>query len=275
MSNNAKKARICLNPLQAFFQRSKSKSAQQFQKSFTEESISIVEDDYDTLSSEEEEELFFPRVIMKPLGEIDKLKKIMVNSLLFSNPLFTGKRINVLAYALERVEGEVDERLKFFIVEKGIVHITESNKERTLKTGDCFGDINILNNIQTSVFFNFSDDCVIWSLDKFSFDSLVRTIISPFLQNTLPILTENSLMKGLSFEEKHLLLYGSHLLEIHEKEILFRNGDMPFFFYILVEGKVEEFSKSDEDEENEFQGLQGNPEVNIEKSSILNNFRSQ
>ena len=230
MSNNAAKPRFCcLTTLLYIFKRKENQDS--LDLSNANESLSVLEDEYDTLSSEDDDEMEFARIIMKPIDEMERLKELMSNSLFFSNELFSLKKIQIIAYAFEKVElRKSNEILNFpqilqqmFMIESGSFIVKSKNGvERRLGKGDCFGEYSILYKTNNHQEITNDGECVIWTIDLNSFDSLIAPVISQFLHFSIEILKSTPFLKELSDLEQNLLLYGSHILELSSNEILYR-----------------------------------------------------
>ena len=130
---------------------------------------------------------FVPRIIQKTEEQINKIKARIVSSFLFSN--LEPNELEIVIGAMDEkhfkpgenviTQGENGDCL--YVVEEGNLdctkHFTQDGEEKYLKTyvpGESFGELALLYNAPRAATIKAKTDCVLWVLDRETFNNIVK-----------------------------------------------------------------------------------------------------
>ena len=194
---------------------------------------------------------FVPKIIPKNEDQMNRIKGKIISSFIFSS--LEKKDLEVVINAMEEKKFKLNENVItqgedgdcLYIVETGILKCFKTfNPESTPKylrdyeSGDSFGELALLYNCpRAATIVCSSDECILWSLDRETFNHIVkdaeqkkREKYENFLKNVDILSTIDSYELGQICNSLKDGIY-------KKDEYIIREGELGDVFYIIEEGK--------------------------------------
>ena len=194
---------------------------------------------------------FVPRIIQKTEEQINKIKARIVSSFLFSN--LEPNELEIVIGAMDEkhfkpgenviTQGENGDCL--YVVEEGNLdctkHFTQDGEEKYLKTyvpGESFGELALLYNAPRAATIKAKTDCVLWVLDRETFNNIVKEAAQKKREKYEAFLKKVDILSTIDSYE---LTQISDALKgnVYKKgEYIIKEGESGDVFYILEEGEA-------------------------------------
>ena len=194
---------------------------------------------------------FVPKIIPKNEDQMNRIKGKIISSFIFSS--LEKKDLEVVINAMEEKKFKLNENVItqgedgdcLYIVETGILKCFKTfNPESTPKylrdyeSGDSFGELALLYNCpRAATIVCSSDECILWSLDRETFNHIVKDAAQKkrekyenFLKNVDILSTIDSYELGQICDSLKDGIY-------KKDEYIIREGELGDVFYIIEEGK--------------------------------------
>ena len=194
---------------------------------------------------------FVPRIIPKNEDQMNRIKGKIISSFIFSS--LDKKDLDVVINAMEEKRFKLNENVItqgddgdcLYIVETGILKCYKTfNPESSPKflkqyeSGDSFGELALLYNCpRAATIVCSSDECILWSLDRETFNNIVKEAAQKkrekyenFLKNVDILSTIDSYELGQICDSLKDGIY-------KKDDYIIREGEFGDVFYILEEGK--------------------------------------
>jgi cAMP-dependent protein kinase regulator len=130
-------------------------------------------------------------------------------------------------------------------VERGIFNCYKENEDgtRTLlmeyKEGQMFGELAVIYNCpRTATIIAQSDNCLLFSLDRQTFNYVVRDSTMKRNEKHMKILASVPILETLDHYERSKVLDACRSIEYDEGEIVISEGEEAQAFYILLKGEA-------------------------------------
>ena len=194
---------------------------------------------------------FVPKIIPKNEDQMNRIKGKIISSFIFSS--LEKKDLEVVINAMEEKKFKLNENVItqgedgdcLYIVETGILKCFKTfNPESTPKylrdyeSGDSFGELALLYNCpRAATIVCSSDECILWSLDRETFNHIVKDAAQKkrekyenFLKNVDILSTIDSYELGQICDSLKEGIY-------KKDDYIIREGELGDVFYIIEEGK--------------------------------------
>ena len=194
---------------------------------------------------------FVPKIIPKNEDQMNRIKGKIISSFIFSS--LEKKDLEIVINAMEEKKFKLDDNVItqgedgdcLYIVETGILKCFKTfNPEnspkflRNYESGDSFGELALLYNCpRAATIVCASDECILWSLDRETFNHIVKDAAQKkrekyenFLKNVDILSTIDSYELGQICDSLKDGIY-------KKDEYIIREGELGDVFYIIEEGK--------------------------------------
>lgn len=190
---------------------------------------------------------FVAPVITKTDEQKDRLKSVLSKSFLFSTledndmTVVIGAMSEVNAAEGERVISQGDQGDFLFVIETGkldcIIKINGEDKVvKTCEAGDVFGELALLYNCPRAATVAAKDACVLWKLDRDTFNNIVKEAAQKKRQRYDAFLAKVPLLSNMDAYERSQLADALKIEQVTDGAAIFKQGDVGNKFYILEEG---------------------------------------
>jgi cAMP-dependent protein kinase regulator len=192
---------------------------------------------------------FVPPVITKTDEQKERLRNVLVKSFLFNT--LDDNDFTVVIGAMSEVnaaEGEIvikqgDQGDFLFVIETGKLDcvITVDGNEKVVKTceaGDVFGELALLYNCPRAATVRATEACVLWKLDRDTFNSIVKDGAQKKRQRYDTFLAKVPLLSNMDAYERSQLADALKIENFVDGAIIFKQGDVGNKFYIIEEGSA-------------------------------------
>ena len=193
---------------------------------------------------------FVPRVIEKTEEQINKIKARIVSSFLFSN--LEPNELEIVIGAMDEkhfkpgenviTQGENGDCL--YVVEEGNLdctkHFTQDGEEKYLKTyvpGESFGELALLYNAPRAATIKAKTDCVLWVLDRETFNNIVKDAAQKKREKYESFLRKVDILSTIDSYELMQISDAIKTAVFHHDDYIIKEGEMGDVFYILEEGE--------------------------------------
>ena len=193
---------------------------------------------------------FVPRVIEKTDEQISKIKARIVSSFLFSN--LEQNELEIVIGAMDEkhykpgdnviTQGESGDCL--YVVEEGNLdctkHFTQDGEEKYLKTyvpGESFGELALLYNAPRAATIKAKTDCVLWVLDRETFNNIVKDAAQKKREKYESFLKKVDILSTIEPYELMQISDAIKTAVFHHDDYIIKEGEMGDVFYILEEGE--------------------------------------
>ena len=219
-------------------------------------------------------EKFKPRLLQKTESQITRIKGRILQSFLFNT--LDAKDINIVVGAMDEKgfkEGEVviqqgDEGDCLYIVESGELDCyktMKNNQEKFLKTyvpGEAFGELALLYNSPRAATIKAKTSCVLWCLDRDTFNNIVKESARLKRQKYETFLKSVEILSTMDDYEISVVSEALRRCVFREGEYIIRQGEVGDVFYIIEEGEAVAFGNKDH-------GKSSIPEMNYTKGNYF------
>jgi len=190
---------------------------------------------------------FVPPVIAKTDEQKDRLKNVLVKSFLFSTleendmTVVIGAMSEVIAPDGERVITQGEQGDFLFVIESGkldcIIKIEGVDKVvKTCEAGDVFGELALLYNCPRAATVQAKDSCVLWKLDRDTFNNIVKEGAEKKRQRYDNFLAKVPLLSNMDAYERSQLADAIKIEQFADAAVIFKQGDVGSTFYIIEDG---------------------------------------
>lgn len=175
---------------------------------------------------------FTPPVYQKTDDQTSRLSATLGKSFLFSacdedaKKVLIGAMEEVNAKAGEKVIKQGDDGDFLFVIEAGVLECWKKFPDKddeimvkTVNAGDVFGELALLYNTTRAASVVCKEDCVLWKLDRQTFNAIVKDASQAKRDKFEKILNQVPLLAGMDSYERSQLADAL-------KEITFKQGDM-------------------------------------------------
>mmetsp|Transcript_72843 Transcript_72843/g.127476 ORF Transcript_72843/g.127476 Transcript_72843/m.127476 type:complete len:403 (+) Transcript_72843:100-1308(+) len=192
---------------------------------------------------------FVAPVIAKTDEQKERLKGCLSKSFLFSNledqdmTIVIGAMKEVNAEAKERVINQGESGDFLFVIESGkldcIIVIDGTEKVvKTCESGDVFGELALLYNCPRAASVEASEKCVLWQLDRDTFNNIVKEAAQKKRQRYDNFLAKVPLLAGMDAYERSQLADALKTETVADGASVCQQGDVGNKFYIIEEGEA-------------------------------------
>lgn len=195
---------------------------------------------------------------MKPKAEASKKSETVFNSILeLMKKCFIFKTIDPDDYQTvisamqkrtytdgEQVIKQGDDGSEMYLVEKGSLNCTktiEDGSEMQLRTqveGEAFGELALMYNVPRAANIRATSDCVLWALDRATFNYYVKDSAIRRRQELIEFLGSVSVLSEVSQDEKEKLADCFAKETQNDDEKIINQGDAGDKFYLVKEGEA-------------------------------------
>ena len=194
-------------------------------------------------------ENFVPKKIIKTLEQINRIKSKLLSSWIFSN---LGKNeIEIVIDAMEEKIFNKNETIInqyengdcLYIVEEGNLECFKKSKNseklvRTYSSGDSFGELALLYNCPRAATIKCSSEkCILWSLDRETFNYIVRDAANKKREKYLNFLKNIDILSTIDEYELMQICDSLKTGIFYQNDYIIKENEMGDVFYILEEGE--------------------------------------
>ena len=194
-------------------------------------------------------ENFIPKKIIKTLDQINRIKSKLLSSWIFSN--LDKNEIKIVIDAMEEKIFNKNENIInqyengdcLYIVEEGNLECYKKtkNSEKLIKTyssGDSFGELALLYNCPRAATIKCqSDKCILWSLDRETFNYIVRDAANKKREKYLNFLKNIDILSTIDEYELMQICDSLKTGIFYKNDYIIKENEMGDVFYILEEGE--------------------------------------
>lgn len=190
---------------------------------------------------------FVAPVITKTDEQKERLKNVLTKSFLFSTledndmTVVIGAMSEVNCNAGDRVIVQGDQGDFLFVIETGklgcIIKIDGTDKKvKTCEAGDVFGELALLYNCPRAATVEAEEPCVMWKLDRDTFNNIVKEAAQKKRQRYDNFLAKVPLLSNMDAYERSQLADALKVEQFSDGESIFKEGDVGNKFYIIEDG---------------------------------------
>jgi cAMP-dependent protein kinase regulator len=192
---------------------------------------------------------FVARVISKSDDQIEMIKSRILNSFIFTE--LDEKDLITVIYAMEEVQfkkgdtiiKEGDDGDCLYIIESGELDCYKviKNENKLIKTylqGETFGELALLYNAPRAATIIAKDMCILWALDRATFNHIVKSSAIKRRENHYKFLKSIEIISSLDDYEISQLSDALKTKKYKAGEYIIRQGDIGDNFYIIEEGEA-------------------------------------
>lgn len=195
---------------------------------------------------------FVPPVITKTDEQKDRLKSCLGESFLFSSldeteiAIIIGAMQEVKTDASKRIINQGDQGDFLFVIESGTLDCFIKNKNDdgetkvyTYKSGEVFGEIALLYNCPRQASIVSGDACVLWQLDRDTFNHIVKEAAEKKRKRYDVFLSKVPLLQAMDPTERSQLADALKVEAYEANQTIVTQGEPGKKFYIIEEGEAE------------------------------------
>ncbi|CAD7964830.1 unnamed protein product [Amoebophrya sp. A120] len=203
-------------------------------------------------------EAFEVPVYPKSEDQESRLKETLSKSFMFR--ALDAKEMKQVIGAMEEVHAKEGERMInigdigefLFVIESGALECRKeiNGKDTLLKTveeGDVFGELAVLYNTVRAANVDAKTDCVLWKLDRKSFNAIVKESAQKKRERYEGFLAKVPLLKTVDSYERSHICEGLVAEAFKEGEVIIQEGDTGDKFYIVEDGQCKAVKEGMED----------------------------
>jgi cAMP-dependent protein kinase regulator len=190
---------------------------------------------------------FVAPVISKTDEQKDRLRNVLSKSFLFAAledndmTVVIGAMSEVNTAAEEKVINQGDQGDFLFVIETGkldcVIKVDGVDKVvKTCEAGDVFGELALLYNCPRAATVQSRDACVLWKLDRDTFNNIVKEAAQKKRQRYDNFLAKVPLLSNMDAYERSQLADALKSENVLDGNTIFKEGDMGNKFYIIEEG---------------------------------------
>eukprot|EP00928_Gymnodinium_smaydae_P035951 TRINITY_DN2520_c0_g2_i1.p1 TRINITY_DN2520_c0_g2~~TRINITY_DN2520_c0_g2_i1.p1 ORF type:complete len:405 (+),score=164.57 TRINITY_DN2520_c0_g2_i1:73-1287(+) len=193
---------------------------------------------------------FVPPLIPKTDEQKDRLRSCLCKSFLFSNldandlTLVIGAMKEVSVESGKRVINQGENGDFLSVIESGKLDClikADDGSEKTVKTctaGDVFGELALLYNCPRAASVQASEKCVLWQLDRDTFNHIVKEAAQKKRNRYDAFLTKVPLLQSMDAYERSQLADALKVENIEANKNIVTAGEAGTKFYIIEEGSA-------------------------------------
>jgi cAMP-dependent protein kinase regulator len=193
---------------------------------------------------------FVPPTIAKTDEQKTRLKEVLSKSFLFSGlgeedfTVVIGAMKEVIAKTGDRLIAKGDSGDFLFVVETGALNCIiagPDGKDKIVKTcvsGDVFGELALLYNCPRAANVDASEACVLWQLDRDTFNAIVKAAAQKKRNRYESFLAGVPLLSNMDAYERALLCDALKLKVFNDGAAIVTQGEPGTFFYLLEAGNA-------------------------------------
>jgi len=192
---------------------------------------------------------FVAPVIAKSDEQKERLRACLNKSFLFSTledqdmTIVIGAMSEVTAEPQKRVITQGDQGDFLFVIESGrldcVIKVDGSDKVvKTCEAGDVFGELALLYNCPRAASVDAQERCVLWQLDRDTFNSIVKEAAQKKRQRYDSFLAKVPLLASMDAYERSQLSDALKVEAMSDGNIIVKQGDDGNKFYIIEEGSA-------------------------------------
>ncbi|CAJ1433099.1 unnamed protein product [Effrenium voratum] len=194
---------------------------------------------------------FVPPVIPKTDDQKDRLKMCLTKSFLFAE--LEANDLNIVIGAMKEVQAKENERIInqgdngdfLFVIESGtldcLIKLPDSSEEKCVKkceTGDVFGELALLYNCPRAASVEAKEGCVLWQLDRDTFNHIVKEAAEKKRQRYDNFLAKVPLLSSMDAYERSQLADAVKVEHFQEGDKIIIEGEPGDKFYIIEDGSA-------------------------------------
>eukprot|EP00933_Yihiella_yeosuensis_P014437 TRINITY_DN12962_c0_g1_i1.p1 TRINITY_DN12962_c0_g1~~TRINITY_DN12962_c0_g1_i1.p1 ORF type:complete len:406 (-),score=138.16 TRINITY_DN12962_c0_g1_i1:161-1378(-) len=195
-----------------------------------------------------EKKSFVPPVIAKSDEQKQRLKNCLCKSFLFSAleqtdlGIVVGAMKEVNAEAGNRVINQGDNGDFLFVIESGKLECIikkpdgEEIPVKTCEAGDVFGELALLYNCPRAASVECKENCVLWQLDRDTFNHIVKEAAQKKRQRYDTFLSKVPLLANMDAYERSQLADALQIEKVEDQAVVVKEGEPGNKFYIIEEG---------------------------------------
>jgi cAMP-dependent protein kinase regulator len=195
------------------------------------------------------QEDFKPRVIPKSQGQKDTIKSCVHENFLFSN--LEDRDLETVIDAMEErvfnanasviTEGENGDCL--YLIQSGNLDCYKEieGEKKHIKVylpGESFGELALLYNAPRAATIIASSDCILWALDRETFNHIVKDAAMKKRERYQGFLNSVEILSGMDAYEISQISDALKIVKVKEGEFIIRQGEMGDKFYIVEDGEA-------------------------------------
>ncbi|KAF4665971.1 hypothetical protein FOL47_004341 [Perkinsus chesapeaki] len=192
---------------------------------------------------------FTPPVVDKTEEQKARIREVLGKSFMFAN--VEEKEMAVVVDAMEEVKLDAGVRVIkqgddgdfLFVIEEGTLDcIKEINGEekvvKTCESGDVFGELSLLYNCPRAAHVQSKDACVLWKLDRETFNHIVKDAAAKKRERYESFLHKVPLLAAIGAYEHSQIADALKPQSVGAGEVIMSQGEPGDTFYILEEGEA-------------------------------------
>ena len=194
--------------------------------------------------------VFVPKKIPKTPEQINRIKGKIISSFIFSS--LDKNEIEIVINAMEEKKFKIDEKVItqgedgdcLYIVETGSLScfkVLDNNENKFLCNygpGDAFGELALLYNCpRAASIICSSDECILWALDRETFNQIVKTAAQNKRDKYEKFLKKVDILSTIDTYELGKICDSLKAGVFKKDDYIIKEGEMGDVFYILEEGK--------------------------------------
>jgi len=190
---------------------------------------------------------FVANVIPKTDEQKDRLRNVLSKSFLFAAledndmTVCIGAMSEVNAAAAEKVINIGDQGDFLFVIESGkldcVIKVDGADKVvKTCEAGDVFGELALLYNCPRAATVQAREACVLWKLDRDTFNNIVKEAAQKKRQRYDTFLAKVPLLSNMDAYERSQIADALKIESVVDGHVIFKEGDVGDKFYMIEEG---------------------------------------
>jgi len=194
--------------------------------------------------------VFVPPRINKDDSQVERLKNCLLKSFLFSSleehdlSTLIGAMKEVAVAAGQRTINQGDTGDFLFVIESGKLDCFIKKPDgseacvKTCESGDVFGELALLYNCPRAASVVAKDDCVLWQLDRDTFNYIVKDAAEKKRQRYDSFLSKVPLLSSMDASDRSQLADALRIEHFSHGSVIVSQGEIGKKFYILESGKA-------------------------------------
>ena len=194
---------------------------------------------------------FVPKIIPKNEDQINRIKGKIISSFIFSS--LDQKDLEVVINAMEEKRFKLNENVItqgedgdcLYIVETGLLKCYKTFKKddspkflKNYESGESFGELALLYNCpRAATIVCASDECILWSLDRETFNNIVKDAAQKKREKYENFLKNVDILSTIDSYELGQICDSLKEGIFKKDEYIIREGELGDVFYIIEEGK--------------------------------------